>query len=863
MITKNKLVTVFAIFLFIGSISFGAINAYASTVSANTDNILPAENYGDNRRNEAVSILIYNEYSDLTPVSGEYDRVRASLIGSLEGKFTYDNLTDYTQLGSIIEDYDILLIPEMELCNYSVVDTIALAWSGVLPSFVENGGIVICTTYGYSSSYPDRFVSPRILNGTGLMTVYDPSIATGHQLNLIDTSDALARNMPASYVSASGTISFDTTDGTVVMEDNTDSKAVVVHKIIGKGHVVLLGFDMFTVNANQDTLLQNSVLLYRNILFDNSHDQYTNINVGMSVISDDLPFYSFSVASMETFNPAMISACEILVIPMCDIAYNNSELQVIRDFVSNGGGLFIITEYGVFGDGLDGLLDEFGYVRNETGIIEDSDEYSDYEYWVDLGPENIPMHSTKIGVDIVELYASTGLIQLPESATPILTTDIDGTATWDGVNVAEGVPLAAADKVGEGRLILLCVSGPFSDVDVDGDGTSGDQDSDNELFIRNAFRWLAGAGIPEQTVVFDQSHSPYSYLHSGLAPLANFLMFNGYNIKYMSVFDPGAFADADILVIFDGSTNYTATEISQIRSYVAGGGGLLLWGDWTTYGVQVDQIGQEFGLHLNTTGYLEDTNDYNVYSSCLVYDDANFASHPIMDGVHRIEVDRSTGFISIGSGTALIRTDNDNTSKWLDGTPAPNIPVFAATLYNMGRVVFLTDVNMAESDDPDSDGFWDLYDSDNPIFVANVFTWLAENRAPSVEVISPNGGEVLNGTITVDWNAVDFDSDPMTFQVWYSDNNGSDWTLLEDGLTATEYAWNTTLHDDGNSYMIRVVASDGALTAHDDSDNPFSLDNYQPGPSGFPPGTIITLLIIAGVIIVVIVVIIVIKRRSK
>ena len=522
-----------------------------------------------------------------------------------------------------------------------------------------------------------------------------------------------------------------------------------------------------------------------------------------------------------------------------------------------------MSEIIFYGNGTDEVLNEFGYARNVTGMLEDSDEYVTHEYWPRYAqPDNFAMHSVNLGVDVIEVYGSTGLISMPAGAVPLVYTDTDGTGTWDGAGIAEAVPIAAASLFGAGRVFILCDSGPVDDTDYDSDGPSGYMDSDNELFTRNAFRWLSGAGIPEQTIVFDQSHSPYGYLHSNWAHLANFLMFNGYNLEYMITFDPAAYADADILVICSGTTAYNATEIDLIQNYVAGGGALLLVGDNTIYGEEVAPIGLEFGLELNTTGYLDDTDDYDTYASYVVYDSSNFASHPIMDGVHRIEVDRSPGFISIGSGTALIRGDNDNTSIYIDGTPAPNIPVFAATLYNMGRVVFLTDFNMAQTVDPESDGFGDLYDSDNPIFMANVFKWLAENRAPSVEVLTPNGGEVLNGTITVEWNSVDFDSDPLTFEVWYTDNNGSDWNLLDDGITVEEYQWNTTLHDDGTGYMIRVVVSDGMATAQDDSDAPFELDNYVGGGPGIPLDPTLLLIIGAAALVVIIIIVIVMKKKK-
>jgi len=388
-------------------------------------------------------------------------------------------------------------------------------------------------------------------------------------------------------------------------------------------------------------------------------------------------------------------------------------------------------------------------------------------------------------------------------------------------------------------------------------------DADNEIFTRNAFRWLAGAGIPQQTVVFDQSHNPFTYVHSDYNQFANLLMFNGYNVEFMNTFDPLSFEDADILFITDGSTDYNTTEIESIRSYVQDGGSLLLLGDHGSLSAQIDPIAQEFGLELNTIGYLID-DEVLVGDSYIVYDGDNIGTHPIMDDVYRIEINRGNGFISVGAGTPLVITDIDGTTNWSDVSPASNVPVFAATQYNMGRVVCLTDINFPTENDGDGDGFGLLYDSDNPIFLANVFTWLAENRAPTVEVITPNGGEVVNGTITIEWDSIDFDSDPLTYDVFYSDNNGSDWTVLANDLAVLEFAWNTTLHDDGTGYMIRVIVSDGVLAGRDESDNPFELDNFDETTTGTGLPLDPTLLLIIGAVgLVVVIVIVIIMKKKK
>ncbi|MHA1666935.1 MAG: hypothetical protein ACTSW7_06170, partial [Candidatus Thorarchaeota archaeon] len=733
---ETKVLCAFAVFLFIGSMAVSGVNAYISTASVSTDQMIPAETYGDDRRNEAVNILIYSQVAD-TAVGEEWDNTMDSLIGSLEGRFTYENLTDYTQLGAMIDEFDVLLILESEFGNYTFSDTVAAAWSGILPSFVTDGGIVICMTYAHG---PGQYgASLGIINGT-LLDIYNPSSAYTHQIDLFDADDALARNMPASYTGASGSICFDAPGVTKVMEDNTNSKPVVAHKIMGKGHVVILGFDMYTAGvAEQDTLLQNAILLHRHVVFDNSHAQDYDIAAGFTTIAEDLPYYGFAVSSMNVFDPAILAACEIFVVTYCNTEYNNTEIGIIQDFVSAGGALLIVTERVSFGNATDPLMESFGFARNVTNDLEDSDDSGTSPWYIHFMPENIQMHSTKVGVDIVEVYGAPGLIEMPVGAVPLITTDTDGTATWDGAEEAIGVPVAAANLVGDGRIIVLCDNGFVSDDDFDSDATVNYLDADNEIFTRNAFRWLAGAGISEQTVVFDQSHNPFTYVHSQYNQFANLLMFNGYNVEFMNTFDPLSFEDADILLITDGSTDYNTTEIESIRSYVQDGGSLLLLGDHGSLSAQIDPIAQEFGLELNTIGYLID-DEVLVGDSYIVYDGDNIGTHPIMDDVYRIEINRGNGFISVGAGTPLVITDIDGTTNWSDMSPASNVPVFVATQYNMGRVVYLTDINFPTENDGDGDGFGLLYDSDNPIFLANVFTWLVENRAPTVEVITPNGG---------------------------------------------------------------------------------------------------------------------------
>ena len=281
-------------------------------------------------------------------------------------------------------------------------------------------------------------------------------------------------------------------------------------------------------------------------------------------------------------------------------------------------------------------------------------------------------------------------------------------------------------------------------------------------------------------------------------------------------------------------------------------------GDQLTLSQQVNPIANEFGLAYNTTaGCVQDSVDYEFDTRYLVYNQTHFATHPIMEGVKRMEFDLCTAFQSIGSATALVFTADDGTATWsVAASSIDGLAIAAATTAGKGRVVAITDVNLPMTDyDPEGDGYGDMLDSDNDVFLANAFIWLTANRAPSVEVASPNGGETVNGEITVSWTGEDLDDDALSYNVYFSDDSGSHWTAIATGLSGTGVQWNTSLVDNGSNYFIRVTASDGEFTVDDISDGNFTVNNPSTTGTGgnLDTTTIIIIIIVAGVVIVIII----------
>ncbi len=107
-------------------------------------------------------------------------------------------------------------------------------------------------------------------------------------------------------------------------------------------------------------------------------------------------------------------------------------------------------------------------------------------------------------------------------------------------------------------------------------------------------------------------------------------------------------------------------------------------------------------------------------------------------------------------------------------------------------------------------------------------TILISTGIPEVEIIYPNGGESLSGIQTITWNASDPDGDPLTYDIYYSTDNGENWSCLVINYPNENFEWNTSQYPGSGNALIRVVASDGVNTAYDDSDSPFLLEKKPP-----------------------------------
>lgn len=96
-------------------------------------------------------------------------------------------------------------------------------------------------------------------------------------------------------------------------------------------------------------------------------------------------------------------------------------------------------------------------------------------------------------------------------------------------------------------------------------------------------------------------------------------------------------------------------------------------------------------------------------------------------------------------------------------------------------------------------------------------------HTPLVTLLSPNGGEVWDGQEIANWEATDGDNDDLTFTLQYSPDDGTTWLPVASGISGDEYAVNTAGLPGSIEARLRVLASDGANTGEDVSDDVFTV----------------------------------------
>jgi hypothetical protein len=103
------------------------------------------------------------------------------------------------------------------------------------------------------------------------------------------------------------------------------------------------------------------------------------------------------------------------------------------------------------------------------------------------------------------------------------------------------------------------------------------------------------------------------------------------------------------------------------------------------------------------------------------------------------------------------------------------------------------------------------------------------DSVPEVQIVSPNGGEVLFGeNITVSWEASEGDAEAMFFNLQYSPDGGRSWKLVAQNLVGSSTVVSRSNLSGSGQGLFKIWATDGFNTESDQSDAVFSVANAAP-----------------------------------
>ena len=209
-------------------------------------------------------------------------------------------------------------------------------------------------------------------------------------------------------------------------------------------------------------------------------------------------------------------------------------------------------------------------------------------------------------------------------------------------------------------------------------------------------------------------------------------------------------ACVDLLIVLGLAQNqsltgsYDLSEAIMIRNWAADGHGLAIFGDWGEFKTETQMLFQIYGYG-QLGGVVRDSTDFDPNGPVIdpaiwvIYQNDNFANHPIFSGVTSLQLQASSWLNS--DTEAILTTDTD-------ANPA-SVPVMAAFQDGTGCVFLSTDSNWAATDS----GAGGYFKHDNARVANQMIAWLDGCTSLILsKFANPNPaqvGNILTYTLTV------------------------------------------------------------------------------------------------------------------
>jgi hypothetical protein len=244
-----------------------------------------------------------------------------------------------------------------------------------------------------------------------------------------------------------------------------------------------------------------------------------------------------------------------------------------------------------------------------------------------------------------------------------------------------------------------------------------------EPVISDAIDWITPR--PKARIAIDFTHVPYYGVDSwdeNVSHVPRYNIFRNFLVNHSFTFDKiypkdsagltaGDLAPYDVVIFDVPSINYTATEISIIKTWVQNGGSLFILGDWIT------PTGQEnLNLLMSDWGLALDRITPNMGSFITT----EFELHPVIEGISSLSIAGGRWVNVSGSAYSIVKS-------------GPDIAIGGVEPGD-GRVILSGDINFLD--------YFTIGDEDNAQFGVNVINWLSAAKADVL--VYTDGGSMID-----------------------------------------------------------------------------------------------------------------------
>jgi hypothetical protein len=203
---------------------------------------------------------------------------------------------------------------------------------------------------------------------------------------------------------------------------------------------------------------------------------------------NDLVSAGYTVGTVDISTQAGVDALQCVdILFLSSIAnnyyisgsYTTGQINIVEDFVTNGGGLFFTSDHTVFSQYTANLAARFDIFVDSNYVTESDDREDGFSYWPIYNADNFIGGPLFSGVDaIVHLAGTSFVIGQGSPLIPIVRSDDDGSAD------PSDAPVVAAGFYGEGCVLVTGDSNWIQDY------SDGYSRQDNSQFALNGVDFL-------------------------------------------------------------------------------------------------------------------------------------------------------------------------------------------------------------------------------------------------------------------------------------------------------------------------------------------------------------------------------------